>query len=126
MVLQAFQVALAMAARGAPDRAAVTLFSGLMWAVSVIAYVPMVVMLGAVAAVSFRYDAFSRWLAWFSAAASLAHFVMTFGLVAERGPFVPGASLTYALYAITLVWLIATTTVMVFGSDGTPRAGSAG
>jgi hypothetical protein len=116
MVLQALQVALVMAARGQLDRAAVALFANLMWAVSVITYVPVAVMLGAVAVVSLRHGAFPRWLAWFSAAASLAHLSMTVGLVVDNGPFVPGASLTYALYAILLLWLIATTTVMVFGS----------
>ena len=118
LLLQSAQAAVVISARGPVDRAAVALFGSLMWAISVIAYVPMAVMLGAVAAVSFSYRAFPRWLAWFSAVASVAHFVMTFGLVAESGLLIPGAALTYALYAILLVWLIATTTVMVFaGSD---------
>jgi hypothetical protein len=51
---------------------------------------------------------------------------MTFGLVAESGPLVPGHATTYALYAIALLWLIATTTVMVFGMDQTPNLESRG
>ena len=96
------------------------LFGSLSWALSVIAYVPMGVMLGAVATVSFAYGAFPRGLAWLSCVASFAHFVMTFGLVVNSGPLVPGAAATYALYAIALLWLIATTTVMVFGMNRTP------
>ena len=90
MILQCFQVALAVAAAGALERGVVTLFGGLGWALSVIAYVPMGVMLGAVAVVSLAYHAFPPWLAWFSLATSLAHFVMTLGLVVMNGPLVPG------------------------------------
>jgi hypothetical protein len=126
MVLQCFQVALAVGASTLLERGVVALFGRLGWALSVIAYVPMGVMLAAVAAVSFVYGAFPRWLAWFSLATSLAHFIMTFGLVAESGPLVPGHATTYALYAIALLWLIATTTVMVFGMDQTPNLESRG
>jgi hypothetical protein len=126
MILQCFQVALAVAAPDALERGVIALFGSLGWALSVIAYVPMGVMLGAVAAVSFAHRAFPRWLAWFSSATSLAHFVMTLGLVVKSGPFVPGQAATYVLYAIALLWLIATTTVMVFGMDQTPNLESRG
>jgi hypothetical protein len=126
MILQCFQVALAVGASTPLEHGVVALFGRLGWALSVIAYVPMGVMLAAVAAVSFVYGAFPRWLAWFSLATSLAHFIMTFGLVAESGPLVPGQATTYALYAITLLWLIATTTVMVFGLNRRPHPNSAG
>lgn len=115
LMLQCFQVSLAVAATGALEGSVVTLFSGIGWALSVIAYVPMGVMLAAVAAVSLKHHAFPRWLAWFTLSASLAHFVMTLGLAVKSGPLVPGLATTYALYAIALLWLIATTTVMVFG-----------
>jgi hypothetical protein len=117
MILQCFQAALAVTGVGTLERGTVALFGSLGWALSVIAYVPMGVMLGAVAAVSFGYRAFPRWLSWFSCLASLAHFVMTLGLVVEKGPLVPGEAATYALYAIALLSLIATTTVMVFGMN---------
>ena len=126
MILQCFQAALAVAGPGTLERGVVGLFGSLGWALSVIAYVPMAVMLGAVAAVSFAHRAFPRWLAWFSCLASLAHFVMTLGLVVESGPLVPGSAATYALYAIALLWLIATTTVMVFGMNRTPDPDSTG
>jgi hypothetical protein len=124
MILQCFQVALAVAAAGALERGVVALFGGLGWALSVIAYVPMGVMLGAVAVVSFVYHAFPRWLAWLSLATSLAHFVMVLGLVVKSGPLVPGQATTHALYAIAVLWLIATTTVMVFGIHRPPAPDS--
>jgi hypothetical protein len=125
MILQCFQVALAVAASGALEPGVVALFGGLGWALSVIAYVPMGVMVGAVAVVSLAHHAFPRWLAWFSLVTSLAHFVMTLGLVVKSGPLVPGRATTYALYALALLWLIATTTVMVFGMKR-PNADSIG
>jgi hypothetical protein len=51
---------------------------------------------------------------------------MTLGLVVESGPLVPGEAATYALYAIALLWLSATTTVMVFGMTRTPDPYSTG
>jgi hypothetical protein len=51
---------------------------------------------------------------------------MTLGLVVKRGPLAPGQPTTYALYAIAVLWLIATTTVMVFGMDRPPNARSTG
>lgn len=126
MILQCFQAALALAAPGTLDRGAVALFAGVLWALSVIAYVPMGVMLAAVATVSFAYRAFPRWLAWFSAVASLAHFVMTLGLLVKSGLLVPGQAATYALYALALLWLIATTTAMVFGARRTQQPNQAG
>jgi hypothetical protein len=115
MILQCFQVALAVAASGALERDVVAIFGSLLWALSLIAYVPVGVMCGAVAAVSFAHRAFPRWLARFSFATSLVHLVMTLGLVVKSGPLVPGHATTYTLYAIALLWLIATTTAMVFG-----------
>jgi hypothetical protein len=47
-------------------------------------------------------------------------------LVVESGPLVSGGAATYALYAIALLWLIATTTVMVFGMNRTPDPDSTG
>src|SRR5688572_29446349 len=126
MILQALQVALALAVRDQVASGIAGLFGSLMWAVSVIAYVPVAVMLAAVALVSLRHRALPCWLAWFSGAASLAHLIMSLGLVAERGPLVPGGALTYALYAILLAWLLAITTVMVFGSTTRPGAVQAG
>ena len=48
---------------------------------------------------------------------------MTLGLVVKSGPLVPGEAATYALYTIALLWLIATTTVMVFGMNRAPISG---
>ena len=76
------------------------------------------VMLTAVAIVSLRDRAFPAWLGWLSAFAAVVHVVMSSGLVVEVGPLVPGGRLTYGVYAIALLWLVSTTTVMVVRSAG--------
>jgi hypothetical protein len=73
-------------------------------------------MLAAVAVVSLRDGAFPASLGWLSAFAAMAHVVMSIGLVVEGGPLVPGGTFTYGLYGVTLMWLVATTTVMVVRS----------
>jgi hypothetical protein len=113
MLLQVFQVGVASAGGSELHQAVAAVFVSVLWAVSVIAYVPLAVMFAAVAIVSLRDGAFPAWIGWLSAGASAAHLVMTGGLVVGRGPLVPGGVLTYALYASVLVWLLAVTTVMV-------------
>jgi hypothetical protein len=120
MVFQGFQVALAAAASGRVELTAAALVSNAIWALSVIAYVPFAVMLAAVAAVSLRNRAFPAWIGWLSVFAAIAHVLMSAGLVVTRGPLVPGGILTYGIYAVSLLWLVATTTVMVMRFDG-PR-----
>ena len=116
MVFQGFQVALAVASNHPVEPTLAALFSNAILALSVIAYVPLAVMLTAVAVVSLRDHAFPAWLGWLSAFAAVAHVLMSIGLVVERGPLVPGGTLTYGLYAVSLLWLVATTTVMVVRS----------
>lgn len=118
MVFQSFQVALAAASSGQVEPTVIALISNVGLALSVIAYVPFAVMLANVATVSLRDHAFPAWIGWFSAFAAIAHVLMSVGLVAERGPLVPGGTLTYVLYAVSLLWLVATTTVMVVKSSG--------
>ena len=114
MLLQVVQVAMASVAGRGLSTAAVSILGGVAWAMSVVAYVPLAVVLAAVALGSFSYRAFPRWVGWLSAGASAAHLIMTLGLVADAGPLLPGGALTYALYGIVLIWLIATTTTMVW------------
>jgi hypothetical protein len=116
MVFQGFQVALAVASNHPVEPTLAALFSTAMFALSVIGYVPVAVMLAAVAMVSLRDRAFPAWLGWLSACAAMAHVLMSIGLVVESGPLVPGGTLTYGLYAVLLLWLVATTTVMVVRS----------
>jgi hypothetical protein len=116
MVFQGFQVALAVASNHPVEPTLAALFSNAILALSVIAYVPLAVLLTAVAVVSLRDHAFPAWLGWLSAFAAMAHVLMSIGLVVERGPLVPGGTLTYGLYAVSLLWLVATTTVMVVRS----------
>jgi hypothetical protein len=116
MVFQGLQVALAVASNHPVEPTVAALFSDAMFALSVIGYVPLAVMLAAVAMVCLRDHAFPAWLGTLSAFAAVAHALMSIGLVVENGPLVPGGMLTYGLYAVTLLWLVATTTVMVVRS----------
>ncbi len=63
MVFQSAQVALAMVPRGDVAPALARMISDLTYALSVIAYIPITVMLAAVAVVSLRPRAFPAWLA---------------------------------------------------------------
>jgi hypothetical protein len=121
MVFQGFQVALAVASNHPVEATVAALVSNVTLALSVIAYVPLAVMFAAVAVVSLHDQAFPAWLGWLSAFASMAHVLMSIGLIVEDGPLVPGGMLTYGLYAVSFLWLVATTTVMVVRS-GRPHA----
>ena len=92
MVFQGVQVALAVASNHPVEPTLAALFSNATLALSVIAYVPMAVMLAAVAVVSLRDRAFPSWLGWLSAVAAMAHVLMSIGLVVEGGPLVPGGT----------------------------------
>lgn len=112
MALQSAQVALAMGASGGLDPMLAGMISDLTYALSVIAYVPMAVMLTAVAALTFRTKLFPLWLGWLSAITAAMNLLMSLGIVVESGALVPGGALTYVIYLLTVVWLLATTTVM--------------
>jgi hypothetical protein len=126
MVVQSGQVGLAMGSRGDVSPALAGMISDLTYALSVIAYVPLAVMLAAVATVSLRTRVFPVWLGWLSAVGAAANLSMAFGIVVDSGPFVPGGALTYALYALLPVWLVLVTTVMVVRLDkqGSPAVSS--
>jgi hypothetical protein len=86
--------------------------SDLTYALSVIAFVPLAVLLTAMAVVGVRTRAFPAWLNGLTALVAAANLVMSMGLIVDSGPFVPGGSLTYVLYLLMVIWLLATTTVM--------------
>jgi len=113
MMFQGAQVAVAMGAGGDMDPALAAMMGDLAYALSVIAYVPMAIMLAAVAVVSLRTGAFPAWLGWLSAGVAAANLFMSLGIVGDSGLLVPGGGLTYVLYALMPVWLVAVTTVMV-------------
>ena len=113
LVMQGGQVALAMGANAELPAALAGMMGDLTYALSVIAYVPMGIMLAAMAVVSWRFKAFPAWLAWLSAVAAAANLLMSAGIVAQGGPLVPGGVLTYALYLLQAVWQVATPTVML-------------
>jgi len=126
MVLQGAQVALALGANADLPASLAGMMGDLTYAFSVIAYVPMGVMLAAVAIVTRRFRAFPAWLGWLSAAAAVANLIMSAGIIAESGPMVPGGILTYVLYFLTAVWQVAVPTVMIlrFGKPAKPAGPS--
>lgn len=87
--------------------------AGLGYALTTIAYVPLVVMFAAVRMIAFRARAFPAWLGWPSAVAGAGYLMMSLGVVVDGGPLVPGAELTYVVLPIYVVWLIAITVVMI-------------
>jgi len=113
MVLQSVQIALAMGVGGDITPVLAGMLGDLTYALSVIAYVPMAVMLAAVAVVSLRARVFPSWLGWLSTLVAAANLVMSLGIVVDSGPLVPGGALTYVLYTLMPIWLAAVTTVMV-------------
>lgn len=124
LVLQSVQVALAMGVGDDMTSALVGMLGDLAYVLSVIAYVPMAVMLAAIATVSLRAGVFPAWLGWLSALAAAANLVMSLGIAVDSGPLVPGGALTYLLYALMPIWLVAVTTVMVvrLGKPASDRA----
>ncbi|MDF2629548.1 MAG: hypothetical protein K0R39_3379 [Symbiobacteriaceae bacterium] len=113
LLFQSGQVALALGAAPEVDPVTIGLFTDLTYAISVIAYVPLAIMLVAVAAASLRTRVFPAWVGWLSASAAGANLAMTFGLGAQSGPLVPGGPLTYVLYLLMAIWPVAVTTMMV-------------
>jgi hypothetical protein len=85
----------------------------LSYALSVIAYVPMGIMLLAVAVVSWRFKALPAWLGWLSAAGAAVNLIMSAGIMANGGWLVPGGALTYVLYLLQAVWQVAVPTAMI-------------
>lgn len=125
-LIQAPQVALAAASREPVEAGLALLFGGLGYALATIAYVPLAVMLAAVAAAGWRDRALPGWLTWLSAATAVGYLVASFGLVAESGPLVPGAVVTYLVYLLYVVWLAALAIVLLARPDRTAAGAAAG
>lgn len=119
LLLQILQLTMATAGPGIGLEVA-SLFGSLMSNVSVAAYVPLAIMFAAVWIATRREHVFPPWLGWLSAATAIAHLIMSFGLVVRTGPLAPGGALTYGLYALSLTWLLAATSLMVFRNQGAP------
>lgn len=111
--IQAPQSALAMASDGTLDPQLAAMMSDLGFALSIVAYVPIAVMLAAVAVVSLRTGALPAWLGWLSAGAAVASLVLSAGIAVDRGPLAPGEWGTYVPYLLMVVWLASVSAVMV-------------
>ncbi|HEX6198130.1 MAG TPA: hypothetical protein VFZ37_19625 [Jiangellaceae bacterium] len=113
VLIQAPQIALAVASRTEVEPGLAGVIAGLGYALTLIAYVPLAVMFAAVAVIAFRTRVFPVWLGWLSAVAAAGYLMMSLGIVVDNGPLVPGAELTYIVLPIYVVWLIAVTAVMI-------------
>lgn len=112
MVMQSVQITMALSARGEVEPLLVAMLGRLAYALSVVAYVPMAVMLAAVGTVSLRTRALPAWLGALSLCAAAANLVMSLGIVLDNGLLVPGGALTYVLYLLAPLWLVAVTTIV--------------
>jgi hypothetical protein len=83
------------------------------YSLSVIAYVPMAVMLAAVAVATWKFRVFPSWLGWLGAVTAVANLIMSGGIIADRGLLVPGGILTYVLYLLTAAWQVSVPTLMI-------------
>ena len=110
-LIQAPQSALAMASSGSVEPGLALMMANMAYAFNVIAYVPLAVMLVAVALDSLRTGAFPKWLEWLSAVAATALLIMSAG-DAVNTPLAAGAWPTYVPYALMAAWLLATSSVM--------------
>jgi len=130
LVAQTFQIGLAGAAGGEVSPALIATMD----ASFVVAGLPLAVMLIANAAVSLRTKVFPAWLAWLSMATAAAQLVSLLGIVVASGPLALDGWITlYTPYPLLVVWLTATSAVMVVrlgkprsaaAADGTPTAPS--
>jgi hypothetical protein len=121
--IQAPQSALAMASDGTLDPQLAAMVSNLAYALSVIAYVPVAVMLAAVAAVTLRTRALPVWIGWLSALMAATYLILTAGIVVDSGPLALGGWATYVPYTLMVIWLAATTTAVILrlGKPATTR-----
>jgi hypothetical protein len=113
LAVQAPQIALARAANGAlrPEVAVVVNDVGL--ALATIADVPLAVLAITVAVLCLRSNAFPAWLGWFSVVNAVVHLVAAFGIVADTGPLAPGGWVTFSVYPVFVVWLLAVISAMI-------------
>jgi hypothetical protein len=78
-----------------------------------VAYVPVAVLLGAVAVVALHTRALPAWLGWLSAVTAVAYLVASVGIAVDTGPLARGGWGTYIPYTLTVVWLVAVPIVIL-------------
>ena len=110
--IQAPQSALAMASSNPVEPSLAVVMANMGYAFNVIAYVPLAVMLTAVALISLRTAAFPKWIAWLSGFGAISLFVMSAGIAVDSGPLAAGALLTFIPYLAIAVWLLGASVVM--------------
>ena len=78
-----------------------------------LAFVPLVVMFTAIAALSLGPHAYPAWLGWIAVAAAVAALVFTFSLVPVSGPLSPLGWLTGVLRLVPALWYIPAIVIMI-------------
>lgn len=113
LAVQAPQIALARAADGTlrPDVAVVVNDIGL--ALATITNIPVAVLVLTVAVLSLRAKVFPVWVGWLSVLTAGVHLVAWCGILADTGPLAPGGWLTFLVYPVFVVWLLAIITTMI-------------
>lgn len=82
-------------------------------ALATIADVPVVVLVAMVGVFAFLTDAFPAWVGWLSLLAAVSHLLAWVGVAVDGGPFVPGGWVTFVVYPVFVVWLVAVIAVMI-------------
>ena len=115
---QALQVAMVRAALDGVAPGVVATLGDLMTVLLLVANLPLVILLAAVALTGLRETGpderrVPAWLGWVSAAAALLHLVPLLSLPFTDGPMSPDGVVGYLPYPAFVVWLVAVSVVMV-------------
>lgn len=110
---QAIQVATARAAADgiAPD--VVATLADLMVVLLMVANLPLVAALGAIAVAGHRDEGVPLWLGRLSAAAALVHVLPLLGIVATEGVMSAEGMIGYLAYPVFVAWLVAVAVVLL-------------
>lgn len=110
---QAIQVATARAAAGGIEPDVVATLGDLMVVLLLVANLPLVVALGAVAVAGHRHAGVPLWLGRLSAAAALVHLLPLLGIVATEGVMSAEGAIGYLAYPVFVAWLVAVAVVLL-------------
>lgn len=118
LTAQTIQVAMARAASDGVAPGVVATLGDLMTVLLLVANLPLVIVLAAVALAGLREPGPNErrvptWLGWVSAVAALLHLVPLVSIAVADGPMSPDGLVGYLPYPAFVVWLVAVSVVMV-------------
>ncbi len=117
IVGQAPQLTLVLPADGAVDPRTATLLDGLGLTMLTVANAPIAVMFAALGVAVLRIRAIPGWLGWVAMVAAAAAALLTVTVVAPTGLFDPQGWMSYSLYPVFIVWLVATCAALLRPTD---------